>query len=488
MKLLKYSFIAACLISMAACTKDFDTINQNPNAPLKVPANLLLPGIIRGGINSVTGESWGIGNIVAQHTAKIQFVNEDRYSWGERNGIWNDMYGNLRNLENLLTIARDNKQANYEAVGLITKSWMYAMLTDCYGDVPYTQAIQAKSEKSVNAPQYDTQESIYNGILADLKRANDIIGTTVEAVDGDILYNGNMSRWKKLANSLRLRYLLRISNRRNVAADMQAIVSSATTTPFFANNDDNAALTYLNASPNQFPLHLSRVGSFDEVRLSFRLDSVLEKFNDPRVTIFGRPTAASASTTTPEYVGVPNGLNDVDALLFNGGPQKVSRIGSIYYEDAILTNGLKIAKGVIMTNAELQFVLAEAAQKGLITGTPAKDYYEKGIKASFDFYGLTMPATYLTQTNVALNTTNPFEQIAEQKWISLFFQGMEAWFDFRRTGLPRLRPGPSNLNENRIPVRFVYPTIEQSLNGPNRDAAVARQGVDNINTLVWWDK
>jgi hypothetical protein len=105
MKSIRYSILAMCLISMAACTKDFDTINQNPNAPLSVPANLLLPGVLRGGINSVMSESWGIGNIVAQHTAKIQFVNEDRYSWGERNGIWNDMYGNLRNLENLLTIA-----------------------------------------------------------------------------------------------------------------------------------------------------------------------------------------------------------------------------------------------------------------------------------------------------------------------------------------------------------------------------------------------
>jgi Starch-binding associating with outer membrane len=482
--IIKYLSVVLIIGLMTACDKDFETINQNPNAPLAVPGSLLLPDIIRGSINSVTNESWSIGNIVAQHTAKIQFVNEDRYLWGERNEIWNSFYNRLRNVENLLTSARTGKQANYEAVGLIMKSWMYATLTDCYGDVPYSKAIQAKSG-SVNAPVYDSQESIYTGILADLARANTLIGTTVEKVDGDILYNGNMTQWKRLANSLRVRYMMRISAKKSVGADLKALVDNATQNPLFGSNTDNATLIYLNAAPNQFPLHTSRVGSFDEIRLSFRLDSVLEGFNDPRLTIFARPTASS--TTTPQYVGIPNGLNDNDALLFNGGPQNVSRIGALFYENAITTQGLQAARGVLMTYAELQFLLAEAAQKGLITGD-AKGFYEKGIASSFSYYGLTMPTDYLTRAGVSFSTTTATAQIAEQKWISLFFQGIEAWLDWRRTGLPAIRPGAANLNNNRIPVRFIYPTSEQALNAANRKEAADRQfGAtgEDINGKMW---
>jgi hypothetical protein len=481
--------ILSCLLLISfliGCDKDFDTINQNPNAPLAVPANLLLPNIIRGGINTVTDESWSIGNIVAQHTAKIQFVNEDRYLWGERNGIWNSMYGNLRNVENLLTASRTNKQANYEAIGLIIKSWMYAMLTDAYGDVPYSQAIQAKSN-GVNAPVYDPQEEIYKGILADLARANTLIGTTTERVEGDILFNGNTARWRRLANSLRVRYLMRQTKKRNIGAELQAIVGNATQNPLFGSNDDNATLFYLNAAPNQFPLHTARVGSFDEVRLSFRLDSVLEAFNDPRLTVFGRPTAATASTATPQYVGIPNGLNDNEALLFNGGPQNVSRIGALFFENAITTQGLQAARGVIMTFAELQFLLAEAAHTGLITGD-AKTFYENGIRSSFSYYGLTMPTDYLTRNGVAFSGTLATRQIAEQKWISLFFQGVEAWFDWRRTGLPAFVPGKANLNNNLIPVRFIYPISEQALNNTNWKAAVTRQFgklEEDINSRMW---
>ncbi|QHT69829.1 SusD/RagB family nutrient-binding outer membrane lipoprotein [Rhodocytophaga rosea] len=486
---LKPVFLCLALLVFNACDKDFEEINTNPNVPNSVTPDLLLPNVIRSTVNEVMGTSWGIGNIVIQQTAKIQFVNEDRYQWGEINGIWSTMYTNLRDVNNIYAIAEKAGQSNYMGISLVMKSWMMSLVTDCYGDAPYSEA--AKGKEKVVYPKFDTQEEIYNGILADLATANDLLGSTAEIVSGDILFGGNVSKWKKLANSLRLRYLMRISNRRNVGAEMQAILTNPTATPIFTSNDDNAALQYLPTVPNQFPLYTSRIGSVNEFRLSKTMGDKLQQLSDPRLQVFARPTPASAGTANPVYVGVPNGLDDVAALQYNGGANFLSRIGPSYYIDGFLTptpKDLSIAKGIIMTYPELQFILAEAAQKGLITGT-AKDYYEAGVTGSFNYYGLTVPVGYLEQTGVAFNPATALELIGTQKWIALFYTGLEAWFDWRRTNVPALTPGASNVNGNRIPVRFIYPSFEFSLNKENVEAAIARQGgVNDINNKVWWDQ
>ena len=472
------------------CDKDFEEINTNPNVPNAVTPNLLLPNIIRSGANEIVGTGWSIGNIVIQHTAKIQFVNEDRYLWGNINGIWNTTYGNLRELENMYTIASNSVpvQRNYQGIALVLKSWYMALATDCYGDIPYSEAIKGKT--GVTSPKYDTQEQIYTTLLADLETANGLLSPSNEAIQGDILFNGNALRWKKMANSLRLRYLMRISKKKDVKAAMQAILSNPTANPIFESNADQAALRYLPTVPNQFPTYTYRVGSIDEFRLSKTMEDRLKAYNDPRITVFARPTVASVAAGNPTYAGIPNGLDDVSALVYNGGAQNLSRIGTAYYIDGFGTPSdreLGIAQGMFMSYAELQFILAEAAQKGLITGD-AKAYYEKGIKASFDYYGLSLPADYLTRPAIAFDPAKALEQIGTQKWIALFFSGLEAWFDWRRTGYPALQAGVSNLNNNRIPVRFIYPTSEYSLNKASVEAAVQRQGPDNINTKVWWEK
>ncbi|HMP32624.1 MAG TPA: SusD/RagB family nutrient-binding outer membrane lipoprotein, partial [Saprospiraceae bacterium] len=229
-----------------------------------------------------------------------------------------------------------------------------------------------------------------------------------------------------------------------------------------------------------------RIGSFNEFRASKTLLDTLQSLNDPRLSIFFRPTPATESAANKVFIGVPNGMDDVTALTYLGGSQNHSRIGPLWYEDAITPAGLSIAKGVIMTYAELQFLMAEAAQKGWINAS-ANTFYENGIKASMAYYSVTMPDGYLSLPQIALssNSTENLNKIGFQKWIASFYQGLEAWFDWRRTGIPALKPGVSNQNANRIPVRFIYPIIEQSLNGANRTTAVSRQGVDDINTKMW---
>jgi hypothetical protein len=504
MKSIKSILLLLALLSATACDKDFDVVNNNPNVPTQVSADLLLSGVLRNTINDQVGEAWGIGNIVVQHTAKIQFVNEDRYLWGERNGVWNSVYGNMRNVQNIINLATANKQNNYLGIALIWKSWLFSLATDAYGDVPYTDATKAKSE-GVYAPKYDTQEAIYTGILADLTRANDLLGTSNEVVAGDILFGGgaaSLARWRKFANSLRLRALMRISNKRNVSADLQAIVADKAKFPIMEANADNAALVYQAAAPNQWPLYGSRVGSFDEFRASKSLVDRLSALNDPRLPVFARPVEKPSVAGKVEYVGIPNGLGDTPALNFNGGPQGVSRVGLpfaclVCSAPAPVPN---VARGLVMTYAEVQFLLAEAREKNLITTGSAETYYLAGIRANMDYYKAIVPteygvdvtptASYFTQPGVAYTGTTPekLAKIGTQKWVALLFNGLEGWFDWRRTGIPTVTPGPDNLNNNVVPVRYIYPQSEQSLNGTNRTEAVTRQGADNINTAVWWDK
>lgn len=501
-----FTLIFSFLLVATSCDKNFEDINTNRNVPTSVTPDLLLSGVIRNTLNNQIGEAWGIGNIVVQHTAKIQFVNEDRYLWNEQNGLWNTVYGNMRNLQAVIDYAEKAEpvQNNYLGVALILKSWMFSLVTDAYGDVPYSEATKAK--QGIYQPKYDTQESIYDGILADLEHANEILGTSSEVLAGDLLYGGGTAaiiKWRKLANSLRLRYLMRISDRKNVNAEMQAIISDPTGSPIFQNNADNAALKYLTSAPNQWPLYTARVGSFDEFRLSKTLGDYLTSIQDPRLAVFARPTQQSVINGTPVILGIPNGLEDTQALSYNGGPQNVSRVGLTFAclvcNDSGPAPAPNAAQSIIMSYAELQFILAEAREKNMITTGDAETYYMNGINANFDYYrsivpvsyniNLNFPPGYFSQPEVAFtgSSADKLRKIGTQKWIALFFNGLEAWFDWRRTNIPTITPGPSNLNDNKVPVRFIYPIIEQSLNGTSRNEAVSRQGPDNINTRVWWD-
>lgn len=496
----------AAIFMMASCTKDFEEVNTNPNVPTSVTPDLLLSGVIRNTLNDQVNEAWGIGNIVVQHTAKIQFVNEDRYLWGERTGLWNSVYSNMRNVENIISFAEKSEpvQNNYLGIALIMKSWMFSLATDAYGDIPYTDATKGKSLSNY-APSYQTQEAIYDGILADLERANDILGTSAETVAGDLLYGGSVTSWRKLANSLRLRSLMRISNKKDVKAQMQTIVDNPAAHPIFESNDDNAALVYLASAPNQWPLYTTRVGSFDEFRVSKTLADYLTSLDDPRLLVFGRPTEKSVVDGSPKVAGIPNGLEDTQALSYNGGPQNVSRVG-LAFACLVCNDAGKaapvadVSRGLLMTYAEQQFILAEARERDFISTGEAEDYYFNGIEANIEYYqniipveygiDLTLPPDFLTQDGIAYEGSqqDKLNLIGTQKWVALFFNGLEAWFDWRRTGIPELTPGVSNLNNDIIPVRYVYPQVEQSLNSENRAEAVARQGTDDINTKVWWDK
>lgn len=484
--IMKNIIIANWLIILTFITfacNNLDEVNKNPNSPETVTPDLLLPQVMRDAMQALVLETWNIGSLVIQHTAKSQNVNADRYVWTERNVIWNAVYDNLRDVENIISQSDTNNWQNYKGVALVLRAWLFSLATDCYGDVPYTEAIRAR--EGINFPKYDSQEIVYQGILNDLKIANQILGTSNEKVNGDVIYNGDIIKWRKLANSLRIRYLMRISNKVNIADEFNHIASNPDSMPIFQSNNDNAVFNYRSSPPDQFPIFQLKNGFFNEFRASKGLLELMVEYGDKRVELYFRPTPATENTANPQYAGIPNGLPDDAALSYNGGLEYQSKIGRSFYEDAITPQGLNISKGIIITYAELQFLLAEAAERGYFFADAAV-YYKNGIKASFEYYGLDATA-YLNGglANYKGTQRDKLKSIGFQKWIALYFQGLEAWFDWRRTGAPDLLPAESNQNNNKIPIRFPYPRIEQSLNTKSYQEAILRQGPDDVNTKMW---
>lgn len=495
----------------AACTSDFEEINSNPNSPETVPSSLVLPTVLRTTVNQHAGQAWGIGNVVMQYTAKIQFTNEDRYNWGPFGNPYGSFFNAQRDIANIIKISEPLGQNNYVGIAKVVRAIQYAFMTDAYGELPYSEAIQAK--EGINYPVFDTQEAIYEGILKDLREANELLGSSTEAVRGDILFGGNIGNWKKFANSLRIRVLMRISLRKNPSAELQQILANPAQFPIFTGNGDHAVLQHLPDVPNQHSLYTTRSGSFDEYRLSKNMEVTLKGLNDARLFAYAQPTNASAAGvvgTPADYSGVPNGLSDEEALQYSpsgdpakGGSNFISRVGFLWSCSACTPRANPIGyQSILMNYSELQFLLAEARERGFITTGSAEEFYQNGINASFGYYEaryrivnlpqiadrLNIGNEYFTQPNVAY-TGSQEEKLAKigmQKWIALYFSGLENWYDWRRTGIPGIVPGPAAFEPN-VPRRFMYPSSVQALNEDNYRAALARQGEDRISTRVWWD-
>ncbi|WP_020529711.1 SusD/RagB family nutrient-binding outer membrane lipoprotein [Flexithrix dorotheae] len=494
-----WPFILSFLM-IVACTDEFDEINTNPNVPEQVNnPGLLLPAIIRGTMNDHFTGSWRRGAVVSDYLAN-QFVSAFDWTPSDANEyfFW-DFYGELRDVQNMIEISEENEFLNYKGIALVYRSFLFQSLTDIYGDIPYSEAIKAKSG-NINFPKYDTQEAIYSGILADLEEANSILGTGSESVTGDILYNGDLLNWRKFANGLQLRILLRQSKRKDPTADMQRILGDPDKYPLFTSHEDQAALQYLEELGNEFPRYRVTVGSFGgTTHISTTLEKQLKDLNDPRLYVFAQPTPATVGTANPEYLGVPNGIVDEDT--YNGGSANQSPPGLLWapidWSDEASPNA---AQSLLMTYSELQFILAESVEKGYIDGD-AETFYMNGIKDQFEYYASRIPqnfsfptaanvipdASYYTQDLVAYSGSaeDKLKKIGLQKWLALFNCGFEGWSEWRRTGIPEITPGPNSTGV--IPLRHFYPLSESNLNNKNYSDANARQGADVLQTKVWWD-
>jgi hypothetical protein len=378
----------------------------------------------------------------------------------------------------MLQQARHNPAfAVYEGPALILKAYMAAALTDIYGNVPYSQALKA-NEGNVT-PAYDDQELIYNGpggILDNLDKGIAAIQgyTAAQKLTGDILYNGNLNAWVTFANTLKIKYLMRISGRVGVAGQLQAIFDSGN---FIKTNSQNAIFNFTDGQPNNFRMANLRAGDFNLFIMSETMEEILKGYEDPRMSKFFRPIGSDPTKT--QFKGLLNGPN-ASATSISVGNYSLS--GTIFREK---TSDLDAN---FMTAWETHFLLAEAAERGLIT-TDAKTLYDAGVQLAFEYWQTALPASYLTTGTAAygFNGANKIQQIITQKWLGNIVNGYEGWIEYRRTGFPVLKTVAASLNNNLIPVRMPYPTDEDALNKVNFNAAAAKTNGNSVNVNVWWD-
>lgn len=506
-----YPVLLALLVFQPACTEQLEELNKNPNA-IDITAehpDMLLTHVIES-LSDQLFDVWlghEIGSCWVQHMAKVQYTDEDRYVPRNDviNAVWNNLYaGPGIEIQRIYTLAHKSGHANYMGIALVLKSYLFSVITDLYGDAPYREAF--KSDSTL-VPKYDTQESIYQALLTNLKTANQLLSASADPVQGDILFGGDIVRWKMFANALRLRLLLRLSERPEqeqlVKDGLAEIMNNLGANPLMQSNADNASLHYLGASPNNHPLN-ETYKTRDDHRVSKTLVDAMYNPNnhehpDWRILVY-----ASTPDAGGFWIGLPNGLTSAKAAAYMGnGVRRTSRIGSYFIRPD--------APGTFISFAEQNFLLAEAVQRNLITGssTTAREYYEAGIAASYRQYAneiLTNLKIYYADQFAGINPTiddlindfltndgawdaaNPLEKIYTQKWVAMFDQGLQAWFEWRRTGYPELIPAEDGQNNGKIPVRLRYPSDEYSRNGANVAVAVERLGgPDNLNTPVWWD-
>jgi hypothetical protein len=389
------------------------------------------------------------------------------------NSTWNTYYRWINNVKEMRSAAIAAQDPNYEAIALTLNAWLYSLLSDSFGDVPMSEAVQG--DQGIYQPFFDKQEDIYKTIIADLEKANSLYNTSRPMIFGtDILYSNNISNWRKFTNSLRLRLLLRVSKRTEIDAfgKMADIIANPTVNPIFTSNADAAILKITGVVPNVSPW--GRAIDFTTFRASggFFIDN-LNDFVDPRLVIWNSQARSSDGKTNIGYKGIPSGYS---------GPESQFKYLPSNFLVALATAPMT---SIIMSYAEIEFIKAELAQKGKITGSAAT-FYQNGVKASVEQWGAVLPANYFSNPKAAYDGT--LERIMLQKYYALFFNDYQQWFEYRRTGFPVLPKGAGQLNNQIMPVRFRYPTTVVTNNNANYLKAVANMGGDDINTKVWWEK
>lgn len=461
-------------VSLIGCTGDFEERNTNPNLiPQISPATLLNPIIYGMASHNATRGADVTFNLM-QVSLPYPSISGGlhRYDVGTNigNSSWTNSYRWLANIREMRLAAEQAGDPNYQAIAMTLNAWVYSNLTDLFGPVPMTEALQGEAQNFY--PAYDSQEHIYETLLGDLEQANllyDQEATLPYA--SDILFANNISKWRKFTNSLRMRLLLRISNRSetNAFATLAAMINDPATYPVFASNADSAILQVTGVAPNVSPWSRPQDFRLGVKMASFFIDN-LNDFNDPRLPIIA--TQATDLDSNPiGYQGIPSAY-DGDDSQFN--------FEASTFQILQVTNPMQL---FIMTYAEVEFIKAEMAQRGFTSD--AATHYNNGVQAAIEHLGANVPSGYFDDSDVAYNGT--LDRIMLQKYYALYFTDYQQWFEYRRTGLPELPTTASMMNNGVMPARFPYPIDQQTFNAENYEEAVQMIGSDNINSHVWWD-
>ncbi len=479
MKKILFLALLASLSFITACDKDFGDLNVDKKNPSAVPPGALFANAQKELFDQMTtpNVNSGIFRLLAQQWAQTTYIDESNYDLTTRNipqNFWNTMHLNvLKNLREAQSlIPKQNAaffppavQKNQDACVEILNVYTYSVLVLTYGDMPYSQALDIDNVY----PKYDDDATIYADLLARLDRAISNISVANPSFGAsDLLYGGDMAGWQIFANSLKFRLGMILTDADPAKA--KAVVESSEPNAI-AERANNVALQYLTAPPNTNPVWTELIQSNrkDFVAANTMVD-LMKSLNDPRLSAF---FTVDASGT--DYVGGIYGSNNSYATY----SKPADDLTKPDYES------------VLIDYAEVEFLRAEAKERGLNVAGTAAEHYENAVRASLEYWGVSAADAdaYLANPAVAYATaTGDWKvKIGTQKWLALYNRGFDAWTEWRRLDAPTLNV-PVDLTYADIPRRYTYPVQEQNLNTVNYTAAAAAIGGDVVQTKLFWDK
>ena len=498
--------LLATVVVLQSCDKNFEDINTDPTKTTQAyPSQFLANGLINT-LNYNMSRNRSFNNELMQVTVSIGdgegkvFRYDFRRSWSDY--WWNGHFSQLSNYKDMGKKALEpiNFNRSYQAISLIMQAYSYSLLTDTYGDIPFSQSNMGR-DSLILEPKFDRQEDVYKGVFKMLDSANTLLASGAPAIDGttDPLFAGNVSLWRKLGNSIFLRQLMRVSHKEELKAYVipkiqEILQTNPSAYPIMSSNDDNAILKWTGQGAYVSPYNSVRVQDFRAVAIcSFFID-YLRDTNDPRLNI---PTYGLNGTTrwgiapvNGDFVGVSSG--------YAAGSEDFSRMSYFYSSDQNAT-GNTLQKepltGIIMNFSEIEFIKAEAALRGWISNVTAENALYSGVNNDIKLWTPTWTSNakdHLAASDITWNNSASFddklELIHKMKYFALFLVDQQQWFEYRRTGHPILPKGAGLKNNGEMPARMQYPLYVQSSNPTNYKAVVGQQGPDEINTKVWWQK
>ena len=531
--IINISLVTALFVT--GCTKNFDALNTDPTqaSASNFDPNLLLPTGELSYVNAISGYTGPIlfqsmwSQIFASAIYPGYYSNGDKYVQGGsflsyQAGTWNSGYGaagNFREIQNLT--AGNAALSNLSGIAVINEVLSIEAVTDVYGDCPYSQGLQAKS--GISQPVYDKQQVVYSEMFAKLDSVLPMLDPAKATATNDIFpYKGNIVQWKKFGYSLMLRLAMRLT--KVDPATAQKYAEKAYAGGVFASNDDNAYVVF-DASDNFNNSNSSALvvaEDYSEVKWGKLLIDYLKATKDPRLPLISevpQPGVANAANqglagdpTPAKQQGMPNGYDqnglatDITHAPGYPGPTgtgaDVNKTGGYSRPTSAVYLDLNTPT-FVLTYAETEFLLAEAAVRGWSVGATASQHYSNALAAALQTYGtLNAVAAINATVATAFATANPLnvsstdsslKQINTQYWAftGTVFNFDEAWSNWRRSGYPVLTPVnyPGNFTSGTIPRRQSYPTSEASTNPSNyKNAVTGLPGGDTYSGRVWWDK
>ena len=466
----KYLLILSSLF-IASCASDekFEELNRDPNNPTAVSSEALFTSATKTLFDQTesTSVNLNIYRLLAQYWTETTYIDESNYDFNTRNipqNHWGRMYRDvLFDLQDAKKLASNDKQ---KAMISVIEVYAWQQMVDTFGDIPYTDALKGAAEPT---PAYTDDAAIYADLIV---RINDAIaklnGTGAGYTSADIIFGGNTTKWKKFANSVKLKLAMRMADANNTAA--QTAAQEAVTAGVLSSNSDNVILNYLGSTPNTNPLWVDLVqsGRSDFVAANTVVNFMNAK-NDPR-----RPFYFDNNLGANVYTGGPYGENNSFS--------SYTHVGTVMHEPTF--------RGVLLDYSEVEFLLAEAVERGYSVGGTAATHYTNGITANMTDWGVASAdiATYLARTDVAYATATGTwrEKIGFQFWLAMYNRGFEGWSVKRKYDAPAFNTAA--VSGLPLPTRYTYPLNEPTLNKSNYDAAKTAMGGDTQTTKIFWDK